>query len=749
MNQLFFICFTIFAIFILPINGDIYHDFSTFCNNNFGAEKDSLVYKTFGNGVEILEEDSWQYVSKQSVCIVKKTNLPSKSFIKYWIANTSDTLLSDTTDRYYYTHTHYLKNLEEGNTYSYKLSFLDERGNTTVTSISSFTLITDSNIIEIPGQLGEPPYFLDQPEATYLLTNNIIANGTAINIMSSDITVDLGGNTIFYNNQADAIDSGAVEGDFGHYGIIGTHGIRSKYGLRNCRIFNGIISQGSGNGGNGFQPIYQASGIDEIAGVTVIYYGSQLSGVNSAPLIHHSTFIDTGTEITNRHQGIDAIQGADSIYHNLIKRVRHRGISINDNASIENNEIYIDSWATNSYGIFAYAKNNATIQNNKIFGTGYHAIGIGAVSSGVRDIDVHNNFIHMQATAPVDRSSEYGPQSSVNGIRVTWGGENLNFNNNILISNAIDSGLARGVWFCPNDEQQNIVFQNNTIKAVANNLSSNKFGAIVISGEDSPNVNSVNFINNDIFSNFCNILLGEPYGYGNNTIFNNNLFVKLGDLDNYRTIQCGYWDKDNSGNTFINSTFEGGASYEKILWSGTSGEREYTVKWSLYTSAPAGATIEIVNSLGNTLSVNTVNNQQFIKEDLAQYTHTADSLYNYTPHTVHAFYNGDTQTVSILMDTIKVINFFGIELSNKEDNLKVKTKIEFFKLNGRKLIFKNFNNDITIQLFQLNGKRVMKEKISPKGKDNFLKIPKNIHSGIYVVNLKFSQKNISSKIIIK
>lgn len=746
-NRTYKIEITILVLFF-TIYSNIYNDFSKFCNDNFGAEKENLVYEMFGNNIEIVEQHSWKYISRNSACFVYKTNLPSKSSIKYWEVNSLDTLHTDTTDGYYYTHTHYLNNLIEDKTYYYELKVFDERNNTKTLDVMTFNSTSPENLILLPDQIDGPPFFLNESGATYLLTKDINANATAINIMASNITVDLGGYNLTYNAQAEAFDSGAVEGDFGHYGIVGTHGIRSKYGLSNCKIFNGTITQGQGNGGEGYQPIYQASGINEIAGVTMIYQGTQLSGINSASFIHHSTIIDTGTEITNRHQGIDAIHGADSICHNLIKRARHRGISVNNDATIHNNEIYIDSWATNSYGIFTYGKSDVKINDNKIFGTGYHAIGIGTVSAGVRNIDIFNNLIHMQATSPVDRSSEYGPQSSANGIRITWGGENLNFKENYIISKAIDSGYARGVWFCPNEEQSDIIFQDNIIKAIADNEHSNKFGAVVVSGEDSPNVSSGIFHNNTIISNFCNVLLGEPYGYGNNTHFNNNTFIKSGNNDNYRTIQCGFWDKNNSGNIFTDSKFESGASYESVLWNGTSGERDYSVKWSLIVSAPEGTLIEIKNSHNISDSTKTISNQQYLREELLQYTNTADSMITYTPHTVKAIYNGDTQTVDIFMDSIKTISFFGIQIAKHKNNTCSKNLTFYSMHNKRAIKFNNLQDDINIKLYHLNGKQLLHEKIHKNNTQKYFIIPQYIPSGLYIISLNFLQKNISSKIII-
>src|SRR5690606_12455078 len=136
----------------------------------------------------------------------------------------------------------------------------------------------------------------------------------------------------------------------------------------------------------------------------------------------------------------------------------------------------------------------------RIFGTGYLAIGIGTVSQGVGDITVARNFIHMQATRPDTRWDEYGAQSGAYGVRVTWGGENIEYADNVLVSRGRDGGMVRGVWFCPTPAIENVRFVRNTIKVIAETPDTTRWGAIVVSGEDTPDAKPGLFEGNIIIS---------------------------------------------------------------------------------------------------------------------------------------------------------------------------------------------------------------------------------------------------------
>ena len=185
------------------------------------------------------------------------------------------------------------------------------------------------------------------------------------------------------------------------YNDSSAYGIKCRY-QSNFKIYNGTVIQGPGNDtgaadSRGFNPVYTQSVTGEIAGVTMIWSGSQVGGLRAAygnMTTHHNVAIDLGGELVNRHTGPHSLLTGQAAHHNLIKRSRQRALSPGNGGLAHHNEIYVDSVATNSFGIFYYGDSNCENYGNRIFGTGYLMIGIGTVS-GCTDIESHDNFIHL------------------------------------------------------------------------------------------------------------------------------------------------------------------------------------------------------------------------------------------------------------------------------------------------------------------------------------------------------------------
>ena len=729
-----------------------YATFNDFCQKNFGAEIEPLAYEVFGSKLEIIDGNTgWDYISRNSACITWETNIPAQSSIEY---GTTDQFGNRTEkeDRFYYKHIQFLHGLESNTLYYYRLASVDERGNTINSETKSFKTKTGSGYIELPGSLGTAPYFLNTSSSTYILTQDITSDVTAINIMGSNITLDLNGHTITFNNSAHAVDPQADPSDFGHYGTQGTHGIRTAYSGTNAKIYNGKVVQGVGNGGGNIpthQPLYGSHRFEEIAGLEITYSGPQNAGISSGNRVHHNIIIDTGTVIVNRHQGCDAIQNSNTVYNNLIKRCRHRGIEGIDNQEIYNNEMYIDSWATNSFGILYYAIKNSKAYNNLIFGSGYAVLGIGTISNGVKDISISSNFIHLQAVAPLDRSDEYGPQSSASCVRITWGGKDLTYEKNVLIANGRDGGFIRGIFHCPDERsiQSNIVFRKNIIKVNSQNDKSNNMGAVDICGPDNVvDPYPVVIEDNIIASNFCNVRLGEPYGDGNKAIFLRNTFKKIGNNPQYRTVQCGYWNRDHAGTEFIDSKLEDGASLDKVLWQGTGKNRNYYVKWTLRVHAGPNIPITIYDSKNNEVFKGNTGNQPFGSAQLTQFLYEPSGTKSYTPHKIVA-QNGDTySTKTITMDGPQSISFFNVPIDAKKNSIT--EKYETFNVHGNNISIPVdcLHDKTEMKVYNLQGKMVFQETIDSRKR---LQIVLNSHaftSGIYYLTLHNFSNTFSLKL---
>src|SRR5574340_894525 len=110
--------------------------------------------------------------------------------------------------------------------------------------LGSKDMVTDAGVktVEVPERKNvvkvTAPGELTQGDTEYVLQNDIVADGTAFEIKNHNITLNLNGHTIVYNNREPGGDPTKI------YGIV-----IPIYGRKNIAIVNGTIRQGAGNGG--------------------------------------------------------------------------------------------------------------------------------------------------------------------------------------------------------------------------------------------------------------------------------------------------------------------------------------------------------------------------------------------------------------------------------------------------------------------------------------------------------------------
>ena len=309
-----------------------------------------------------------------------------------------------------------------------------------------------TNTVNIPAGHYSSPFLANQANTRYLLQGNITADGTAIQVLKNYIIIDLNEYTITYNQTVpgEGVSPGA-------------------YNLHHVSVRNGTVIQGAAMSegdqyGAGNNPVGTYSTIAggnrsveslHVANLYVRYGGRDVGGIvanGQYGLYEQNTIEDTyefGT-LKNRNQGVEALTGAKGsigngcVYrNNTIKNSRHRGIVTGNNAEVYGNYIGLRSIATNSAGVSQYAGQNISIHDNTIIGRGEHPIGIGAGGGdGSKNYQVFNNLIDLQITAlGVEYGSSYANDpnatytgNSASGVRVTWGGDQLQvFNNQITI----------------------------------------------------------------------------------------------------------------------------------------------------------------------------------------------------------------------------------------------------------------------------------------------------------------------------
>src|SRR5690606_23725359 len=472
----------------------VYDIFNQFCLSHFGAKTDSLYY-TFGQNLKVEEKNSWNYISERSASMAWKTNLPSKTYVEYGKTKKYGQK-TEIPERYFYNHVHYLKDLEPETQYFYKVVSLDERGNRTESLEKTFYTQKIAGAVYIPGDFGDPPYKLDWPNTTYIVTEDITADRSAFNITAGGIILDLGGHTIIH---ADQLIPDLDHEDINKSGV----GIRLSNDVQQSglKVFNGTLKQGNArnnqdylagenmlkpdperkrllekNMNRGFSNIEIAGQENvEIAGVTVEYHLPQTWGMRFDQAfgkyeIHHNVFLDKGTQMFDRHgaggarslgfSGLDKgdldIDGNElRVHHNLIKRTRQNAINVAQ--EVFDNEIYVDSWVVNSFAIQPSIE-NGNVYGNKIFLTGYYSCGILWAD---KDLRVHDNFIHMESVKTMINPpyegrrliETWGEQDVLAGMRITnygKGGQvrkNITYENNIILGRSRKGVEMRGTEF--------------------------------------------------------------------------------------------------------------------------------------------------------------------------------------------------------------------------------------------------------------------------------------------------------------
>jgi hypothetical protein len=657
-----------------PQESDAYARFNAFCAEHFGAEREEEMYRAFGEELAVVADSSWRHVSETSACVAWQTSLPAKSWVECG-TTAAYGLQTPPPERHFSLHLHHLRSLRPETTYHYRLVSVDERGRRLLGPDQTLRTRRATQAIRVPGDLDGPPYVLDQQGATYLVTQDVAADGTAIFLAASGITLDLGGHTITYDQTRDTSEEGAC----------GVRGHKSRgIGLAGLTVLNGTIRRGQGGSTTRklwdtlYSPLFfsRPSRL-EIAGVRVEYDGDQVVALalilrGDAVELHHNSFLDRGTSLLNRHVGLDAIAlgSANSrCHHNLIRRTRHRGINPLPSNQVDANEIYIDSYATNSYGIMYYAPKGAQglrIHHNRIFGTGYHPVGIGS-GQGYSDVTLRANYIQMQGTPPQGRwtggqggGDAAGQLHPVNGIRLQKPGRNVLHADNVVVAKGSGEGcLMRCLWLVPGAQSgPGLVFRNNRLKLLAQDRQAEGY-AISAGGTPEPGRDAtVRLEGNTIVTNLCHVQFGDNYSHGGRHVFSGNRFVRVGDDPRYRTIRFGWrgWKYESYGHVFIDSAFEGGAGHDSVSFDGAQRARyDFAVGWTLEIRTTAGAAVTVRDGTGAEVCTGRAGEDGRIAVPLTGYVRTRAGREPRTPHSVTVEHGGKRVERQVTMDSMRSI----------------------------------------------------------------------------------------------
>ena len=606
------------AVSALHVNtppDEVYATWNRFCRAHFGAEKEPLVYQLYGDRLETMAGGDWTHVSATSVCVAWETNLPATSWIEYG-PDAACGKSTAKTERPFYIHVHTLAGLETGKPVFVRKVSVDERGNRIASPPVVLVPVMSPGAVSFPAEGQEPPYVLDKPNTTYLLTRDITAKRTAIEVTAANVTLDLDGHTVVYHDET--LPKETFDDPWMSYVNKGAVGVKN-FGQAGFTLLNGTVREGQGNNvGNsestGFIPVYMRDvGKVHVAGVTVDYWTPQNTGVRMRGVagdveVHHCIFLDRGCRIVNRHGAavrslsfLNQKGAGYRVHHNLIKRTRQMGfLGANE---LVHNEIYTDSWSVNSFALGPHSEGGVA-HHNRIFGTGVNLQGFGW---GTSDMLYHHNLIHLQGidTGKNRNKEGWGDQDSLNGFRVTnydKGGQkrdNLLYHDNVVVIRCRGGSQARGTEFFSDETITGLVFRNNVIKVIAEDEKTTQVACVVTHGQAAKADTCLPVWYRDctLMSNYCIIRFSDYYGKGSNHHFINCRLERIGDDQRFRTFifDGGYWSKRH---VLLDCTFGEGTAPDDVFWKITSGKSFYDVQWTLTLTTLPGAKVTVKDAAG-------------------------------------------------------------------------------------------------------------------------------------------------------
>ena len=318
---------------------EIYKIFNDFCIANYGAKAEPLVHTTFGSKAQLVDKGTWIYASHNSAVIAFESNIPVWSQVAY-SATDAEKKMCAKRERPFYIHVHFITDLQAGTEYTWQTMLTDEFGKKTQSKKLTFTTQKESDLIAFPGKQTSLPYIINKP-GNYVLTKDINAEQTAIEIQADDVSLDLGGHTITYAKKLmpkshfpDKWSSHFKKGSFGIKCMS-----KNNISIRNGRIQQGAAENRGNNESCGFNALYlRALSNVILEGLEIDYHSPQTAGIRNRAakdnyLVHHNIIRDSGCKMQNRHgSGCSAIdflgsKSANRIFHhNLVARPRQNGL---------------------------------------------------------------------------------------------------------------------------------------------------------------------------------------------------------------------------------------------------------------------------------------------------------------------------------------------------------------------------------------------------------------------------------------
>lgn len=601
---------------------ELYGVFNEFALTHFGMANQPLIKRYTGESLAFQESGEWQHHSLNSAAMAFETTQPVRGHIAYGRDEQELEHTTPESDRYYFNQLHHLTGLEPDTTYHYRFVGRAADGTTLRSKVREFTTRTAEGLTLLEGGTIDQPLTLDKPGATYVLTDDLEAAGTALRVDAPGITLDLNGHRVVYANEPHQnISRGGA--DTAATGVWSNHS-----GLENVRILNGQLDEGHvGNQADtsqgGLHSVFFERPRDlEVAGLKARYHGAQVYGMafnnpQDHLHLHHNDLVDRGFEILDRHGsgggrpihisgGSSSQAGNDfELNHNRVRRTRQMGLQ--QASLMRDNEVYVDSWATNSFAIQPLSSpdtQGGEAVDNRLFLTGYNAIGFGWAHE---DLLVEDNLVQMEGVATGDRrySESWGERDTTSAMRITnfgSGGQvrnNLQYRDNVILGRARDASVMRGTMFFTDSTINDTVFEGNYVHVTAEDDRTDEVTPIVGQGVTSSQGNHepAYYLDNELVSNVANVRFGDSYGRGNRHVIADAVLKRVGDNDNYHSIVFG-GGYESEGHQLIDPELKGGASYDDVWWQRTSTLSSFEVLWTVTLEGDPGDDVTIRDDQG-------------------------------------------------------------------------------------------------------------------------------------------------------
>lgn len=338
----------------------------------------------------------WVYVSETSAVVywqLHDIRREALSYVEYGATrDVPERTLATTEPRW--AHLHRLKGLETGTLCYYRMVVVDPKTRAeTRGELLALTPQKRVGAIRIPQEVKGPPFTLDKPGATYILTQDVTADGNAFILTGADVTLDLGGHTVVFGNNTAEQVSGILARNTGK-----------------AIICNGHVAQGAKckDYSTAVESRWRAEPTEVFGISTDVHlpnaYPVKFLGKAANVRIHHNLLVSRVTELESRHYPgndllrLDIAGGNIEVNDNLLTEGCHIGIRLageGPNVEVHHNDIRHHQRYVNGYAL-ACSCPGLKVHHNRVtsMGRGAHLTAEG--------IEFRDNYLDLAGHQDLD-----------------------------------------------------------------------------------------------------------------------------------------------------------------------------------------------------------------------------------------------------------------------------------------------------------------------------------------------------------